>query len=403
MNKNFFHKINNDLFVFAAGNFEDFRSVWGAKTSRTIMLEFKEGMDEVEVNRFLETNIKNYNHASIGDMGFASVFHRGFGWLTARVLMDDPLFNGQETSTRVVNILNFFPESCYDAGSEFKSSHEKFKRIFNELTLTLNPKAKGYILDDIRWALPGTLQNGVTIAMNIRSFARRLDYINNDFTKTAEQYLAGLKYCAPNLTNALYGKTRLTPSRYTQVKVFNIKNLFDKYEDMISITSPVGWNPFNIDLSFFDKREENTKNMLDSRLNRIGLFKIEISCSIAEARDWFRHRTAQPWDMFVLTINNKPFINNFFHTLDLYKAEVEQYMEEYKLDNVNHFSKLYGLPYGTMLRISAFVPLNYLVYMLELRSKAVGANIEYATKAKEGLRQLNDILGSEVSNYFSIL
>lgn len=399
MVKEFFHKLNDNLFVFGCKNLEDFRSVLSAKTSRTLMLEEKK-IDQEEIERFLKTNIFNYNHASIGDMGFATVFHRGFGWLTSRVLLDDPLFNGQETSSRAVNILNYWPDICYDADKKFTFSHEKFKNIFNELTKNTNKT--NYSFDSIRWSLPGTLCNGIVVSMNIRAFSRKLDYIKQDFPITAHEYLKGLKFIAPYLTEALYGKNRQIPSRYTKISTFNIDTLFDNYDKMIHIKPPKNFNSNNIFINDFDMRLKDTKNMLDSRLNRLGLFELTIFCSIAEARDWFRHRTALPWDIYVLTINNKPFVNTFFESYGLYKNEVEKYMSDYNLEKTNHISELYGLPYGSMLKIRCFVPLNYLVYILELRANSHGSNIEYSSKAKIGLAQLREILGEHITNYFGI-
>jgi len=61
------------------------------------------GIKEEKIKAALKRYYVDYGHASIADCGDAVVFIEGVSMLAAKVLQDDPLYNGQECSTRYLD------------------------------------------------------------------------------------------------------------------------------------------------------------------------------------------------------------------------------------------------------------------------------------------------------------
>ena len=53
---------------------------------------------------FMKTHYVGYNHKSIGDCGTTTLFFEGVSMLAAKAIQDWPLYSGQETSTRYLNM-----------------------------------------------------------------------------------------------------------------------------------------------------------------------------------------------------------------------------------------------------------------------------------------------------------
>ena len=53
--------------------------------------------------KFMDQIFIQYGHASVGDLGFATVYLEGISMLAAKAIEDTPLFNGQECSSRYID------------------------------------------------------------------------------------------------------------------------------------------------------------------------------------------------------------------------------------------------------------------------------------------------------------
>ena len=72
------------------------RSTGGLRKHLEVLIQ--KGPDE-----FMRTYYVGYNHKSIGDCGTTSIFVEGVSMLVAKAVQDNPLYSGQEASTRFVN------------------------------------------------------------------------------------------------------------------------------------------------------------------------------------------------------------------------------------------------------------------------------------------------------------
>lgn len=60
-------------------------------------------LEKVGSGRFMSEYYLGYGHGSIGDCGFATIYLEGISMLAAKAIEDNPLFNGQECSTRYID------------------------------------------------------------------------------------------------------------------------------------------------------------------------------------------------------------------------------------------------------------------------------------------------------------
>lgn len=73
-----------------------------SRSADSVLLHI-ERLKAVGSGKFMSQFYKGYGHASIADCGFTTIYFEGISMLAAVALEDDPLFNGQESSTRYID------------------------------------------------------------------------------------------------------------------------------------------------------------------------------------------------------------------------------------------------------------------------------------------------------------
>lgn len=409
--KDFFSKLNDSLFVCYQPNFEDFRAVLSSKVSREIILQRKSDMNINNIEKFLLENLAKYNHASIGEMCLLTIYHFGFGWVSSFLLTNDCLFIGQEVSSRAVNILKKIQKPCYDSKSVVYSneSFRFFRNIFIKLQQNINTINGAYKFDYVRWALPGNISTGVIFNMNGRVLSRHLNSLKNFkfMKKIIQQYELGFKTIAPNIFISLDRKRK---NINTQKKVL-IKRIthIDKQKLCFIKWINKPQNIENIIAMLIKKYEKNVKlEYLPLEFKKLGLFEINIHCSIAAARDWHRHRPVMPWTLtLLLNQNSLPIIHPLYEIYGYtqYENEINCFFEEKKIfHNLKSISweQMYVLPFGTSVDMNCCTTLDFLFYMLKLRSNSSNANFEYKTQANMGLKILKQLLPMSLIEHFHL-
>jgi len=103
-----------------------------------------------------------------------------------------------------------------------------------------------------------------------------------------------------------------------------------------------------------------------------------------------------PWTISLVTDRGIPFIVPWYD-LDIFEADVNKAIREHFeiTKDISGIEKLYSLPYGTAVKIEGYGTLPNLLYMLELRYGAGGANFEYSNHGKAGIEKLVKILDKQ--------
>jgi len=84
--------------------------------------------------KFMSRYYVEYGHQSIGDCGTTTLFFEGVSLLVAKAFQDNPLYNGQETSTRYIDFVNqpMVEPTCTTLGSGIQQSWIDFYREAQE-------------------------------------------------------------------------------------------------------------------------------------------------------------------------------------------------------------------------------------------------------------------------------
>lgn len=392
------------------------------------------------VRKFISANVGSYNHSSIAEMAAPFVYAQGFGWPSAWLLMDFPLFKGQEISTRAVS-MDKFPkaeEPCLFCPPELYELHDKWFAVFKSLSAD---KSGTYKFDKIRWAIPGSYRTGVVFTSTVRETVRHLGQVAYVNQELADLVLTGYNAMSPCMTKEVMrkptpGKGVLTyvmvhkSSWLTQLTLrqsITIRMVPHSEQHMTMMSDVVNeYNGIHTSMSTLEADNVRQKPFTypSETFKHLGQFSVTIFCSIAVARDWHRHRPVMPWSMSILMSVEAPgdtpqlvpcgwfpdmveFVAN--EGKDLWSSTSEafisvvtdkrkhpfQVMKQEEGSRELNWNALHAAPLGSMVRLQCVADFNSLLYMLELRANAAGGNFEYREQAIEGLRQLAHMVGAQ--------
>ncbi len=94
-----------DIFVIDDASPEDLAMIQALYArSSTTARDHRRRVEEVGSGKFNQNYVVNYNHKSIADCGSTTIFSEGVSMLAAKAIQDWPLYSGQETSTRALNM-----------------------------------------------------------------------------------------------------------------------------------------------------------------------------------------------------------------------------------------------------------------------------------------------------------
>lgn len=85
---------------------------------------------ETGSSKFMSSFYLGYGHGSIGDCGFITIYFEGISMLAAKALEDNPLFNGQECSSRYID---FSTQPFHNPYSKSSKEHDIAEELFNDI------------------------------------------------------------------------------------------------------------------------------------------------------------------------------------------------------------------------------------------------------------------------------
>lgn len=95
--------------------------------------------------QFMESYYVGYGHASIGDCGVTTIFIEGVSILAAKAIQDNPLYSGQETSTRYID---FSTQPIFDPINDESTNEIQQKWIY------FYTKNKNIIIEHLKKTFP---------------------------------------------------------------------------------------------------------------------------------------------------------------------------------------------------------------------------------------------------------
>jgi len=370
------------------------------------------------IRSFLESNLAGYSHASIGSMAKSVfLFLSGFGWPSAWLLEDSPLFDGQEVSTRAVRgELTLGADGpgtvCRYASPGMEDLHAKWLEVYK--TVADAATGGGWKYDDARLLLPGTVGSGVVWTNDVRTIARLLDHIQGlggVWADLAQQGYVGLEALAPVTTQAMARRQRSALQQWAPTpRLLSDATYTAMAEDAgagTHLTLADGERPgIWEELLEETTPREGPSRHLDPMWKRAPRLDFRLVTTVAVARDWHRHRPVMPWTLSpcVDTEGNLRFAPWSAALTDPATSELRaqtssmyrRLLEEAGADRGLQWQALHSLPFGALVEIRCVGTLPDILYALELRYTVQGANPEYKRQAEVGLEQLAQCVPSRV-------
>ncbi len=258
--------------------------------------------------KFMESFYVGYGHESIGDCGSTTIFIEGVSMLADKAIQDWPLYSGQETSTRYIDMSKQAledpvgtPESkaILDRWMAFYLSKQEAVGIHIKALYPRKPEedekiyekaVKARIFDTLRGFLPAGITTQLAWHTNLRQAARKLALLRHhpDTTVRAlgERILGELKTRYPHSFSHKQYDTQETYRAATVGKYtyFDPATCPDKATLTTSITS----DDIEAYQEVFDTRP--AKSELPIFLLDLGLVTFEFLMDFGSFRDIQRHR-----------------------------------------------------------------------------------------------------------------
>jgi thymidylate synthase ThyX len=375
------------------------------------VVEHVEKVKQSGSGNFMEKFYVGYGHASIADCGSTTIFIEQISILADKAIQDWPLYSGQETSTRYVDmakqpiidplavpksklILDKWMAFYINSQEEVqKFLMEKYPRKDNEDENMYAKAIKARAFDCTRGFLPAGITTQLSWHTNLRQAWDKLCWLRHnplsEVKKIAETILSKLKKKYPQSFshplvdeqekyrenaakkyNFYYSENPNTKFSYKT----NIKNEeLDKYEDIL--------------------KNRPAKTGLPHFLSELGNVTFDIHLDYGSFRDLHRHRNGV-CRMPLLTIN-LGFNNWYLEQLpDDLRIAAEKLINEQvesinKLDVASEIRQYYiALGFNATCRVSYGLPAT--VYVTELRSgKAVHPTLrKVAHKMHHALKEM---------------
>ncbi len=349
-----------------------------------------------------------YGHQSIGDCGFTTIFFQNISMLAAKAIQDSQLYNGQECSTRYIDLSTqpfFDPVNQSTNKSDITEKLRNFyvtnfPKLIEHLKIQ-NPKSeteeekvydkaiKARAFDILRGFLPAGATTGVAWTGTLRNIADRLKILRHhplqEVREITDKTLEALKVAHPNsFGHKLYESTEKFNSEFMAKNYFaNEKHgavSFKKVEDKVKLLqNNVNRKILKDFLKILNKRPAKTD--IPKQIGIAGNATFSFLLDFGSFRDFQRHRAILQL-MPELTIKYG-FENWYLEQMPKeMKAGGEKLLKEIEKDikklekenkknkNFSNNSLQYFIPMGYKVPIVFSGDLPSLVYLAEIRSSS---------------------------------
>lgn len=360
------------------------------------LTDLEKGMKDAD--KFMDKYYIGFAHKSIGDGAETTMFIENVSMLAAKAIQDNPLYRGQECSTRYIDFATqrfHNPKLDLAKGVEILDKwrylylyvleamvghfEEKFKSEKDEKGWKNACKAKA--LDVARGFLPAGTTTNLSWTTDFRQAADKIEELLfhplaevRDIANRAVWILSKLY---PGSFEKLFkkyndqgGKPRYSPGSYFS-RVYH-------YPDNIGCA---GQNTINTDdiphiEDMFRDRQRGT--LMPKWMRRYGTVTFQETIDFGSFRDLQRHRAAvipnvmlgmgsriHPWYLEQIKECGDKVYHSVLAELNNQQQATENFLYPRPLDG---FDLMYYLPMGTMVDMEVTMDIGQMIYMLELRS-----------------------------------
>lgn len=330
-----------------------------------------------------------YGHKSIGDCGFTTVFVEGVSIIAAKAVEDDPRFNGQECSTRYIDISGSVPDSEYPLSTEWRRLYLRMLPVLQQSIQTKYPfdqsnnasesvwrsgcNAKAF--DIARGFLPASTLTNLSVTASLRTLREMCVAMSgspiNEVKRLAVKMNSVLKEHYPDS----FGEWN--DSELAEIKWRGTKpSMYYSHPTWTHTEEPIQIPEFNVDSSELQvlKTRPQYAALPPSIGRLVPNITINSTIDYGSWRDLQRHRRCfgvppkltpqyglHPWYIEQLSDHAPEFVD-----------EVEDLLQETQVAYNDAFISTYDfqgmVPLGCLVRFSLTMDLAQAIYLAELRS-----------------------------------
>lgn len=338
---------------------------------------------------FMKTFYSGYGHKSIADCGDTTMFVEGVSMLVAKAIQDNPLYSGQESSTRYLNFANqkFINPLNSKKGDKILEGSRDFylsiKEPIVEYLKQLNPfdgEDKDYqtylkainarAFDISRAFLPAGTSTNLAWHSNLRQIDDKLLFLRHhpleEVRNVANSLEEGLMEKFPN---TFVGKRYKETEDYQDLISKNYYYHNPNIKEGIFIKDSIDREALINYSELIDKRPQKTK--LPKYMSELGDISVEMTLDFGSYRDLQRHRPLNQ-RMPLLTTDlgfNKWYLENLPEDVRV-KAKSHLKNIESSINDLNCCDELkqYYIPMGYNILSKFRGDLPSMIYMGELRN-----------------------------------
>lgn len=346
--------------------------------SHKSVLENIKVVEERGSDKFLDDYLINYNHKSIADCATTTIFIENISFLATKVVQDNMLYNGQESSSRYLNYNNnqvyINNEITTMLMTFYKNSYtDTYDHILNQIGD--EKAAKTLTFDVLRGFLPlgcktqlswnTTLRQAYdnTLRMRTHPLMEVRDIGHNIFSELKAKYQHSFTY-------------KTTPEQLNYLEELALNCSFDKVIPRYDNHNHLNFSNLNMsdlkdNLELLISRPRGTE--VSKYFNKFGTIDIFYTLDYGSFRDLQRHRNGY---------QNLPLVNGKYGFNTDYLEFLPEYLkyEAYilldtvydlikKSDFWSDINKQYLYPMITNVKCKYTCTLPQLIYILELRSQ----------------------------------
>lgn len=418
------HDKNNKIFIYDDLHPED-GAMLQALYSRSpdSVVNHLEKVKKAGSGKFMESYYVGYGHASIGDCGNTTLFIENYSMLVAKAIQDNPLYSGQEASTRYLDFsqqpmvnpvgtqkgqdvldgwmaiynrwMPVLQESLCIA-FPFDESQKKSERVWRN---AINARA----FDIMRGLLPVGTTTLLSWTTNLRQARDRLMILKNhplaEVRQVAQDLFAQLYKKYPNSFN---GEEMKASDRYAArdayAQEFAGKDAYQSYQEMIEAhdlsaeekqlieNGHVVMRDNKVDVGGLNRNESKLLATrpkgasLPRRIGAYGQYDFLYALDFGSFRDIQRHRGGitpmpliddslgfHPWYLEQMKTYMPDHWDAIKESIDTQLSIIRSMDKEGAFDNV--YDRQYYYPMGMRVPVAMSCSLPQAIYVIELRSQ----------------------------------
>lgn len=340
---------------------------------------------------FMKNFYVGYGHKSIGDCGSTTVFVEGVSMLVAKAIQDNPLYSGQEASTRYVDFSNqlfinpskiseidrllelqrdFYLNSQKPTREILKKLHPRQNEEANKLyEKAINARA----FDITRSLLPAGAATNLAWHTNLRQAADKMLFLRHHPLEEVREVANGIE-------EALKVKY---PNSFGHKKYFATESYQELIAESYYYHDPESPEKVIVDLSkinrkgieeyreLFEKRPEKTD--LPKYLGQIGSVDIQFKLDFGSFRDIQRHRAInQRMPLLTTQLGFNDWYTTNFHerVLERLPEHLSKINETIDRLDISPEQAQYYIPMGYNASNKFTGDLPGTIYMVELRANS---------------------------------